>query len=121
MIKKNLSCAGMSGVWIKRSLLAAGFASLVSSSAWAGQLPDAVAGDGSPHAETGQELDLESAAHAKWSAFMARSPSPDEGCFHASYPSIVWQRVPCKIGRPRVHPTHVQPSGDPAVKITESN
>lgn len=77
-----------SGVSIKCSLLAAGFAALVSASAWATPDPDAV-------------------ARANWSTYMARFPSPDEGCFHAAYPSIVWERVPCKTGHPRVHPTPV--------------
>ena len=95
-----------SGVSIKRSLLAAGFATLVSASVWATQLPDSVASDVAEQSATGTP-DPDAVARADWSAYMARFPSPDEGCFHASYPSIVWERVPCKTGHPRVHPTPV--------------
>jgi hypothetical protein len=84
--------------FFKRALLAAGFATVVSAPAMGtrpGQIAEA-------------ELDPESAAIATWSALMARSPSAEEGCFHASYPDIVWERVPCKISQPRSHPTHVR-------------
>jgi hypothetical protein len=122
------------GVSIKRSLLAASFAAVVSASAWAAQLPDAVASDsprtamGTPASvtassssgeaaplligQTDEGLDPEAVAHTNWSALMVRTPSPDAGCFHASYPNIVWERVPCKIGQPRTHPTPVKPPGD---------
>jgi hypothetical protein len=39
---------------------------------------------------------------------------PVGGCFHASYPNIVWEKVDCKMSLPRVHPTHVRPTGDEA-------
>jgi len=76
-------------------------------------LPDAVVNQS---AETGSvvagqdidgAVDPVSVAHANWSALMAQNPALAEGCFHASYPDIVWQKVDCKIGQPRVHPTHV--------------
>jgi hypothetical protein len=53
--------------------------------------------------------DPESAVHANWHATMAHVPTPDKGCFHASYPSIVWERVDCTIAPPRA-PTHVKPT-----------
>ena len=94
------------GVSIKRSLLATGLATLVSASAWPAQLADSIQSDGPEQATMGTP-DPEAVARANWSAYMARSPSPDGGCFHASYPSTVWERVPCKIAHPRVHPTPV--------------
>jgi hypothetical protein len=95
-----------SGVSIKPRLLAAAFATLVSASAWATQLPDLVASDVPQQSATGTS-DPDAVARANWSAYMVRFPSPGEGCFHAAYPSIVWERVPCKIVHPRVHPTPV--------------
>jgi hypothetical protein len=46
----------------------------------------------------------DAAARDFWRANMARNPSSAEGCFHAAYPSFVWERVDCKSGQPRVHP-----------------
>jgi len=80
---------------IKRIFVAAGFATAISASAWA---------DGA--------VDPDFAAHAAWSAFMVQHPAPAAGCFHASYPHVVWERVDCKIDKPRVHPTHITPADD---------
>ena len=52
--------------------------------------------------------DPESAARADWSEYMLRHPAPEEGCFHASYPNIGWERVDCKLGQPKTHPTPVK-------------
>lgn len=30
-----------------------------------------------------------------WRAYMSKHPSPNKGCFKASYPSTQWQEVPC--------------------------
>ena len=65
----------------------------------------ALAGWGSVHAGE----DTESAARANWRALMAQNPAPAEGCFHASYPDLVWENVECKTGQPRVQPEHVTP------------
>ncbi len=54
--------------------------------------------------------DPESQAHANWRAVMAQNPTPGEGCFHASYPDIVWESVECEAGQPRVQPVHVNPT-----------
>ena len=97
---------GRSRVSVSRSLLAAGFATLVSVSAWAAQWPESVASDVVEQAVAGPP-DADSVARADWSAYMAAHPSPDEGCFRASYPSTAWERVPCKTIHPRVHPTPV--------------
>jgi hypothetical protein len=96
--------SGPRGPSIKLGLLAVGLAAFVSASAWAGQ-PDAVASDNEAASGT---TDPDSVARADWSDYMATHPSPDDGCFKASYPSTVWERVPCKMVHPRVHPTPVQ-------------
>jgi hypothetical protein len=108
---------------IKGLLLAAGLAAAVAAPAWAAQSPDAVvsqgAGTGSVVAaqDADAAVDPDSVAHANWRALMAQNPTPAEGCFHASYPDIVWQSVDCKIGQPRVRPTHAQPRED-QVEVT---
>ncbi len=79
-------------VSIKPSLLVAALASLVSASASAAM----------------EAPDPDSVTRADWSAYMAEHPSPDEGCFRAAYPNTDWERVPCKIVHPRVHPTPVR-------------
>jgi len=57
----------------------------------------------------------EQAAHANWRAIMKHVPTPDTGCFHASYPSVVWESVDCTIGSPHA-PTRVKPTdGTPEV------
>src|SRR5579859_450609 len=80
---------------IKHILIATGLAAAVAVPAWA------TAADGA--------VDAESAAHASWRQIMKQVPTPEEGCFHASYPNIAWERVECTIGQPRVHPVHVKP------------
>jgi len=83
---------------LKHLVLSAGFATAVAGSAWG---IDAA-------------VDSESAAQADWRTFMAQNPMPVGGCFQASYPSIVWQKVDCKISPPHVHPTPVRRPGDGA-------
>jgi hypothetical protein len=97
---------------LKQLLLSAGFATAIAGSAWGTEPPVSAAQD------VGAAVDSESAAQAAWRTFMARNPMPVGGCFHASYPSTVWKRVDCKTTRPRVHPTHVRPTGAEA-KVTD--
>src|ERR1700691_4214151 len=95
---------------IKSILIAAGLAAAVAASASASDAPvDLTAGSSKTAAGT-LDADSESVAQAKWRELMARTPQAAEGCFHASYPSIVWRRVDCKIGQPRVRPTHAKPT-----------
>jgi len=122
----------------KGILIAAGLATAVAAPAWAAQPPDVdvsqsagntamgtdapvslTAGSSNTEAgsvlsgqDTDEAVDPESLAHAKWRALMAQTSTPAEGCFHASYPDIVWERVDCKMGQPRVRPTHVKPADD---------
>ena len=50
--------------------------------------------------------DPESVARENWRSLMRQNPAPAEGCFHASYPNIVWESVECKVAQPRFHPVH---------------
>jgi hypothetical protein len=81
---------------IKGLLIAAGVASVLAAPVWAAAPADGV--------------DAEEAMHAPWRTLMSQTPSPGEGCFHASYPEVTWQKLDCKIGQPRVRPTHVTPA-----------
>jgi hypothetical protein len=83
---------------LKHLVLCAGFATAVAGSAWG----------------IGAAVDSESAAQADWRTFMAKNPMPVGGCFHASYPSIVWKKVDCKMSPPHVHPTPVSHAQAPS-------
>jgi hypothetical protein len=83
----------------KTFLLYMGLATTVAGALCAAQHVDAAA-------------DPDSAARADWRTFMVHHPMPVGGCFHSSYPSIVWERVECDPRPPRVHPTHVRPTGN---------
>jgi hypothetical protein len=48
---------------------------------------------------------IESLARQAWRENIAQIATPSQGCFHASYPSIVWQQVACGTVRSDVHPT----------------
>jgi hypothetical protein len=51
-----------------------------------------------------QSADADAAARDNWRIVMSHSPFAGEGCFQATYPSIVWQQVECKETHPRTHP-----------------
>ncbi len=53
--------------------------------------------------------DAEAAARDNWRAAMTQYTQPTEGCFQASYPSIVWEEVECRELHPRVHPVVRKP------------
>jgi hypothetical protein len=100
---------------IKRMLIVAGLATAAAAPAWATQLTeDALsqsAGNTAMATDAGDAAaDPESAAHAKWRSLMAQNSAPAEGCFHASYPTIVWESVDCKTAQTRVHPVHIKPT-----------
>jgi len=96
---------------IKPLLIAAGLAAAVAAPAWA--MPDAVVNASAADATaTDRAVDPESATRANWRTLMAHNSTPAAGCFHASYPDIVWERVACKIGQPRAHPVHTKPRDD---------
>ena len=93
--------------------LSMGLATAVAGSVWGSELRAAGSSTEADAVPAAQEVDApvdpESAARAAWRDFMAHNPMPTGGCFHASYPSIVWERLDCKMDPPRVHPTHVIP------------
>jgi hypothetical protein len=108
---------------IKRILIVAGVATAVAAPAWATQLPDVA---GLPNTgvasvlageATDAAVDPESVAKAEWRAFMRQNPTAEEGCFHASYPNTVWERVECKIAQPSAHPVHVKPTDPEAATV----
>jgi hypothetical protein len=55
-------------------------------------------------------VDPEAAARASWRVSMAHNDASPEGCFHASYPSFVWEATSCKVAHPRVHPVFHKPT-----------
>ena len=51
-----------------------------------------------------EQTDPDAAARANWQAVMAHNPTSEVGCFHAAYPSFVWEKVECVVAHPAVHP-----------------
>ena len=51
----------------------------------------------------------EAAARDNWRAVISENADIREGCFQASYPSIVWEQVECKELHPRIHPVVRKP------------
>jgi hypothetical protein len=96
-------------------LITVGLSLAVAAPAWAMQLPEELVSESA--GITDGAFDPESAAHDKWRALMAQNATPAEGCFHASYPNLVWEEVDCKIGQSRVHPVRRQPA-DAAEEVT---
>lgn len=52
---------------------------------------------------------LDDQAKASWRHDIAQVAAPSDGCYHASYPSIVWERTACAQATPRAHtvPRHI--------------
>ncbi len=46
----------------------------------------------------------EAQARQGWQATLAQADTPATGCFHAKYPSMIWESVPCSLATHRVHP-----------------
>ena len=46
---------------------------------------------------------VEQMAKASWRHDIAQIATPSDGCYHASYPSVVWEQVPCHQLAPRAH------------------
>jgi hypothetical protein len=52
----------------------------------------------------------------KWRAAMAEKPPQEAGCYHASYPSLVREKVECAVAHAGVHPMHRERGADePAI------
>jgi len=47
---------------------------------------------------------LEDQAQASWRESMAHIATPSEGCFQATYPSVIWHQSACHALQPRVAP-----------------
>jgi hypothetical protein len=62
--------------------------------------------------------DPEAMAHENWRAFMSENVASGEGCFHAAYPSFVWEKMDCKVAQPRVHPIRRVPKNSAAGEVT---
>ncbi len=67
--------------------------------------PRSLAGQsGRPIAESYQEQ-----LHREWRQVMHQAPAPQQGCYHASFPSTAWEKVTCaaapayRSARPNVH------------------
>jgi len=45
-------------------------------------------------------------AHTQWRDTMIRMDTPHEGCFQATFPSTLWERVPCRTISKHAHPEH---------------
>jgi hypothetical protein len=67
--------------------------------------------------------DAEAAARDTWNAVLANTPVPGKGCFHASYPSVAWERVDCKQTRPSAVPVrvHQQPAAPDGIGVGDGN
>jgi hypothetical protein len=83
---------------IKRILVAGSLAAALGVPAWAAQ-------------NTNVTTDPESAAHANWHTIMKQVPAVEQGCFHATYPSLVWEKTECATGPARV-PKRIKRSAD---------
>lgn len=74
----------------------------VVSAAW---IPSAFA---APAVETGDAAKapamVQAAAVQSWHEDMVRTSAPGEGCFQASFPSILWKQVTCTQVKPFTHP-----------------
>jgi hypothetical protein len=98
----TLSSAGRLRRCIKSILIAGVLTAALGVPVWAAQ-------------NTGAAAEPESAARAAWHKVMKQAPATEQGCFHAAYPSVVWEKTDCETAVVRV-PRHVKPSaGDPEV------
>jgi len=65
-----------------------------------------VAGGLLPSAHAAPGADAEAQAREDWREAIARNPSPLDGCFHASYPSMVWRNSDCAVAPNRPYLPH---------------
>ena len=71
---------------------------VLASLAGAASLPSAIA---APAAGDEQMVSqAETQARASWREDISHTTPPAEGCFHATYPSILWKQVGCQCGDP---------------------
>jgi hypothetical protein len=83
---------------IKHILIAGSLTAATALSAWAGP-------------STLGALAPDSGAVKQWRTYMEQNATAEEGCFHASYPSTVAEKVACTADhRTDIHPVHRKPS-----------
>jgi hypothetical protein len=63
----------------------------------------------------------DASARASWRAAMTHRTNPEAGCFQASYPSVLWEKVECKAGDPGFHLTPRHPTADGAAVTGDGN
>jgi hypothetical protein len=64
-------------------------------------------------------VDAEAVAKNNWRQFMSKNPAAEPGCFHADYPSYLWEKTAClTLAQPHVHPVRRQPTAGPAAEVT---
>ncbi len=65
--------------------------------------------------------DAELSARAVWREAIVRAPAAEEGCFHAAYPAMTWEKIGCSEAPIRFH-SHPAPSRNEAnVPFTVGN
>jgi hypothetical protein len=57
----------------------------------------------------------EAQAQAAWRADIARIEVPANGCFHAAYPNLYWEKVACATGHPLAHSIPPKPGASDTV------
>lgn len=82
----------------KRCLVNAAVVAGLVGAAW---LPSAFAQSATDNVAVDQ---VQAQAQESWRAAIAQTAAPAEGCYQATYPSIIWQPMACKVA-----PVHYQP------------
>ena len=65
--------------------------------------------------DAGTADDAESVAQRQWREAIVNIPTPEEGCFHASYPNFIWEKVDCKTDPGRGHTEPPRPTDEEQV------
>jgi hypothetical protein len=61
-------------------------------------------------------IDPQEAAHREWHKLMHQIPT-EEGCFHASYPNLVWEEVACASSPPSARPKLFRSPVNPSPEV----
>jgi len=58
-------------------------------------------------------VEAEAAAREQWRDTLSHNPSPEVGCFEASYPNLEWERMECRqLLHPAIRPAFHKPPND---------
>ncbi len=63
----------------------------------------------------------EAQARATWRASIEQIETPAEGCFHASYPNLSWEKAACQYVQPRIHSATRKVTGENAEVVGNGN